>query len=157
TMGSGSQSDPNHYRKALSHYDPTKFVFIGGAGRGGSGLIINVAAEKRLHDPSAVPVIMGTTRGAPRANMQMAAWGKEFLGWNLKWVLGYRGTSELFVALDRAEIDVTTTSNMSLFARLLAEGKSKMLAQSGALRGGKLVTRPEFGDAPLLPPMLDGR
>jgi tripartite-type tricarboxylate transporter receptor subunit TctC len=157
TMGSGSQADPTHYRKPQSHYDPTKFAFIGGVGRGGSALIINTEAEARLHARDAAPVIMGTTSGAPRTNMQMAAWGKEFLGWNLKWVLGYRGTNELFVALDRSEVDMTATSNMTLFSRLLAGGKSKILVQSGTTRAGRLTPRPEFNDAPLMPLLLEGR
>ncbi|MEA2902705.1 MAG: hypothetical protein QOI12_92 [Alphaproteobacteria bacterium] len=157
TMGSGSQTDPTHYRKPQSQFDPTKFVFIGGAGRGGSALIINTDAEKRLNAKDGEPAMMGTTSGAPRTNMQMAAWGKEFLGWNLKWVLGYRGTNELFVALDRGEVDMTTTSNVTLFTRLLASGKSKILVQSGTLRGGVLGSRPEFGDAPLLPVLLEGK
>jgi tripartite-type tricarboxylate transporter receptor subunit TctC len=157
TMGSGSQADPTHYRKPQSHYDPTKFVFVGGVGRGGSALIINTEAERRLHARDAAPVIMGTTSGAPRTNMQMAAWGKEFLGWNLRWVLGYRGTNELFVALDRSEIDMTATSNMTLFASLLGGGKSKILVQSGTTRAGRLSPRPEFNDAPLMPLLLADR
>jgi hypothetical protein len=32
TMGSGSQAEPTHYRKPQSQFDPTTFVFIGGAG-----------------------------------------------------------------------------------------------------------------------------
>jgi tripartite-type tricarboxylate transporter receptor subunit TctC len=156
TMGSGSQADPTHYRKPQSHYDPTKFIFVGGVGRGGSALIINRAAESRLYAREAVPVIMGTTSGAPRTAMQMAAWGKEFLGWNLKWVLGYRGTNELFVALDRGEIDMTSTSNISLFAGLIAAGKSKILVQSGTMRLGRLSPRAEFADAPLMPMLLQG-
>jgi len=157
TMGSGSQADSTHYRKPQSYYDPTKFIFIGGVGRGGSALIINREAEARLHARDAAPVIVGTTSGAPRTNMQMAAWGKEFLGWNLKWVLGYRGTSELFVALDRGEIDMTATSNMNIFSRLLATDKSKILVQSGTTRAGRLSPRPEFSNAPLIPLLLEGR
>jgi hypothetical protein len=87
----------------------------------------------------------------------MAAWGKEFLGWNLRWVLGYRGTSELFVALDRGEIDMTATSNMGLFSRLLAGGKSKILVQSGTTRAGRLSPRAEFSDASLMPLLLQDR
>ncbi len=157
TMGSGSQADPTHYRKPQSHYDPTKFAFIGGAGRGGSALIINRAAETRIYDGGAPPVIMGTTSGAPRTNMQMAAWGKEFLGWNLKWILGYRGTSDLFVALDRGEIDMTATSNLGPIGKILATGRFKVFVQSGALKDGAFRPRGDFGDAPLLPALLDGR
>jgi tripartite-type tricarboxylate transporter receptor subunit TctC len=157
TMGSGAQADPTHYRKPQSHYDPTKFVFVGGAGRGGSALVINKAAETRIHDMAAMPAIMGSTSGAPRTNMQMAAWGKQFLGWNLKWILGYRGTSDLFVALDRGEIDMTATSNVAPIRKLIATGRFKVFAQSGTLRNGEFRPRPDFDDAPVLPKLLEGR
>ena len=125
TMGSGSQSDPTHYRKAQSHFDPTKFAFIGGVGRGGSALIINKEAETRLYDKSAATRHHGNDQRRAARNMQMAAWGKEFLGWNLQMGAGYRGTNELFVALDRGEIDMTATSNLAAVRRLLAPGKSR--------------------------------
>jgi putative tricarboxylic transport membrane protein len=157
TMGSGSQADPTQYRKPQSHYDPTQFMFIGGAGRGGSALVINQEAERRLLAPDAAPVIMGSTSGAPRTDMQMAAWGRAFLNWNLKWVLGYRGTNELFVALDRGEIEMTSTSNTALFSRMLTSGKAKILVQSGTMRDGVFSARPDFGSAPLIPALLKGR
>jgi tripartite-type tricarboxylate transporter receptor subunit TctC len=157
TMGSGSQAEPTHYRKPQSQFDPTTFVFVGGAGRGGSALIINKAAEARLYNKDAPPLIMGTTVGAFRSNMQMAAWGREFLGWNLKWVPGYRGTGELFVALERGEIDMTATGNVAPIAKLLATGKFKILVQAGSVKDGKHVARAEFGDAPLMPVMIAGR
>jgi tripartite-type tricarboxylate transporter receptor subunit TctC len=157
TMGSGSQAEPTHYRRAQSHFDPTTFAFIGGAGRGGSALVISKAAEARLYDKNAAPIVMGTTSGAFRSNMHMAAWGREFLGWNLKWVTGYRGTSELFIALERGEVDMTATSNIAPIAKLLSTGKYKILVQSGGLKEGKLVPRAEFGDAPMMPAMVEGR
>jgi tripartite-type tricarboxylate transporter receptor subunit TctC len=157
TMGSGSQADPTHYRKQQSHFDPTTFVFIGGAGRGGSALVINKDAEARLLAKEGAPAIMGSTSGAPRVNMQMAAWGREFLGWNLRWVLGYRGTNELFVALDRGEIDLTVTSNITLFTRLLSAGRSRIFVQSGTMKDGRLSPRPEFAGAPLMPTLLEGK
>jgi tripartite-type tricarboxylate transporter receptor subunit TctC len=157
TMGSGSQAEPTHYRRPQAHFDPTTFAFIGGAGRGGSALVISKAAEARLYDKSGPPVVMGTTSGAFRSNMHMAAWGRELLGWNLKWVAGYRGTSELFIALERGEIDMTATSNVAPIAKLIATGKFKVLVQSGGLKEGKLVPRTEFGDAPLMPLLVQGR
>src|SRR5262245_13048226 len=156
TMGSGSQAEPSHYRIPQSRFDPTTFAFIGGAGRGGSALVINKAAEHRLYAKDGPPVVMGTTSGAFRSNMHMAAWGKEFLDWNLRWVTGYRGTSDLFVALDRGEIDMTATSNITPIARMLATGRFKILVQSGAFKDGKLIPRAEFGDAPMMPMMVEG-
>jgi tripartite-type tricarboxylate transporter receptor subunit TctC len=158
TMGSGSQSEPTHYRTPQAHFDPTRFVFIGGAGRGGSALVIKKDAEARLYDKSLPPVIMGTTSGAPRSNMEMAAWGREFLGWNLKWVIGYRGTSDVFLALERGEIDMTATGNLAPFAKMLQGGKFKILVQTGGRIGdGAFTGREDFGDAPLIPVMMDGK
>jgi tripartite-type tricarboxylate transporter receptor subunit TctC len=157
TMGSGSQAEPTHYRTPQSRFDPTKFAVIGGAGRGGSALVIKREVESRLYDKSAPPVIMGTTSGAPRSNMEMAAWGREFLGWNLKWVVGYRGTSELFLALERGEVEMTATGNLAPIAKLVASGRFKILAQTGVRRDAEFNARPEFGDAPLFPVMLAGK
>jgi tripartite-type tricarboxylate transporter receptor subunit TctC len=157
TMGSGSQSDPMHYRKPQSKYDPSTFAFVGGAGRGGTVLVIGKDAQKRLHDAAATPVVMGSLSGMPRSGMQMTAWGKEFLGWNAKWVVGYRGTSSLLVALERGEIDMTSTANLGHVNRLLATGKFALEAQTGTYKGGKFEMRPDFGGAPLMTAMLEGR
>jgi tripartite-type tricarboxylate transporter receptor subunit TctC len=154
TMGSGSQAEPAHYRNPQSRYDPSMFNFVGGAGRGGSALVIAKAAETRLLARDFPSVVMGTTSGAFRANMQMAAWGREVLGWNLRWVGGYRGTSDLFVALDRGEIDMTATSNIAPIAKMLTTGRFKILVQSGSMKDGRLMARGEFGDAPLMPTMV---
>jgi tripartite-type tricarboxylate transporter receptor subunit TctC len=157
TMGSVSQAEPTHYRKPLSRFDPTKFAFIGGAGRGGSALVVNKQAEARLYANQGAPVIMGSTSGSPRSNMEMAAWGREFLGWNLKWVIGYRGTSDLFLALERGEVDMSATGNMAPIVKLLSSGNFKILVQTGVIKDGRLVPRAEFTDAPLIPVLLDGK
>jgi tripartite-type tricarboxylate transporter receptor subunit TctC len=157
TMGSGSEAEPTHYRTPQARFDPTKFAFIGGAGRGGSALVIDREAERRLHDRNAPAVIMGTTSGAPRSNMAMAAWGREFLGWNLKWVTGYRGTNELFLALERGEVEMTATGNLAPIAKLLATGRFKVLVQTGSRRDSAFSARAEFGDAPLVPQLMTGR
>jgi tripartite-type tricarboxylate transporter receptor subunit TctC len=155
-MGSASEAEPTRYRNPQSHFDPTAFAFVGGIGRGGSALVINKQAQPRLAIAHAPPVIMGSTSGAPRSNMEMAAWGREFLGWNLKWVIGYRGTSDLFLALERGEIDMSATGNLAPIEKLVANGKFAIAAQTGFLKDGHLVTRAEFGDAPLLTTLIDG-
>ncbi len=150
-------ADPLNYRKPQAHFDPTAFEVIGGVGRGGSALLINKEAEKRLYDKQARPVIMGSLAGVPRSGMQMTAWGTEFLGWNTKWVVGYRGTNELMLALERGEIDMTSTANLFLMAKLISSGKFKILVQTGTLKNGAVTTRPDFGDAPILASLLQGR
>lgn len=157
TMGSSTQVDPLNYRKPQAQYDPAKFIFAGGVGRGGTVLMIRNDAEKRLHDKSQPPVIMGSVGGIPRSGMQMTAWGIEYLDWNSKWVVGYRGTNDVMIALERGEVDMTSTGNMFQIGKLEGTGKLKVLVQSGTLEGGKLVPRPDFGNAPIFPHLLEGK
>jgi tripartite-type tricarboxylate transporter receptor subunit TctC len=157
TMGSSTQVDPLNYRKPQAAYDPATFGYIGGVGRGGTVLIINKDAEPRLYDKSKPPVIMGSVGGVPRSGMQVTAWGIEYLGWNAKWVVGYRGTNDLMIALDRGEIDMTSTANMFQVGKYLNEGKFKILNQSGTLENGQLGARPEFSDAPIFPKLMEGK
>jgi tripartite-type tricarboxylate transporter receptor subunit TctC len=157
TMASSTTADPLNYRKPQAHFIPAEFGVIGGAARGGEALLINKEAEKRLHDRQANPVIMGALGGVPRSGMYMTAWGVEFLGWNAKWVIGYRGTSELMLALERGEIDLTTTANLFLIQRLIATGRFKILAQTGTLKNSALAGRPDLGDAPVFARLMHGK
>jgi tripartite-type tricarboxylate transporter receptor subunit TctC len=155
-MNASTTADPLNWRKPQARFDPTKFAVIGGAGRGGVLLVISKDAEKRLHDKQAAPVMMGSLSGLPRSGMQMTAWGIEYLDWNAKWVVGYRGTSELMVALERGEIDMTSTGNLFHVQKLLATGRFKVLAQTGMLKGGARIPRPEFADVPMIDTALAG-
>jgi tripartite-type tricarboxylate transporter receptor subunit TctC len=150
-------ADPLNYRKPQSHFDPTTFVVVGGVGRGGSAILINKEAEPRLYDKQARPVVMGSPAGVPRSGMQMTAWGIEFLGWNAKWVVGYRGTSELMLALERGEIDMTATANLFLIQKMLESGRFKILVQTGTFKNGATVARPDFGEAPTLAKLMEGK
>lgn len=153
-MGSITQSDPHHYRKPLSKYDPVKFRIVGGVGRGGTVLVARNEALPRLKDPKAAPAIMGSIGGIPRSGMQVTAWGKEFLGWNAKWVIGYRGTNDLMLALERGEIEMTATGNINLINKLLDTGNFSIISQSGTLENGQLVGRPDFRGAPIFATMM---
>ncbi len=157
TMGSSTQVNPLNYRKAQAVYDPATFHYLGGVGRGGTVLVIAKGAEPRLYDKSKPPVVMGSIGGVPSSGMQVTAWGIEYLGWNAKWVVGYRGTSDVMLALERGEIDMTSTGNMFQIGKLVETGKFKILNQSGALENGTLGPRPDFGDAPVFPLQMQGK
>lgn len=157
TMGSSTQGDPIHYRKPQSQYDATKLQFVGGVGRGGSTVVIRKEAEPRLYDKTKPPVIMGSVAGVPRSGMQTTAWGISLLDWNAKWVLGYPGTNDLFVALERGEIEMTASSNLFQVAKLLETGKVKVLTQTGIMTDGKILPRTEFGDVPVFPNQVKGK
>jgi tripartite-type tricarboxylate transporter receptor subunit TctC len=153
-MGSYTQSDPLHYRNPNSKYDPTKFRMVGGVGLGGTTLIIRKDATARLRDSKAEPIVMGSIGGIPRFGNRATAWGIEFLGWNAKWVVGYRGTNDLLLALERGEIDMASTANTFLITKMTGTGKFAILTQTGSQENGKFVGRPEFGDAPVLASLM---
>lgn len=149
-IGTSIQSDPTHYRNANSKYDPTRFRIIGGVGLGGTVIIARNDSLARLRDPKMPPVVMGSLGGIPRSGIQAAAWGIGYLGWNAKWVTGYRGTGDIILALERGEVDMMSTANLKTVSRLVATGNFTILSQSGSLENGVVTKRPDFGDAPLL-------
>jgi tripartite-type tricarboxylate transporter receptor subunit TctC len=155
-MGSVGTSDPMLTRRAQSLFDPIKFKFVGGLRLGKNFLVIRADAEKRLRDKNQPPVIMGALAGVPRSSQQMAAWGNAYLDWNIKWVVGYRGTQDLLVALERGEIDMTGTSGgLAELRRLIDSGVVKILSQSGTLSDGQLIAR--MSDAPTLAQLLENK
>ena len=156
-VNASTTADPLNWRKPQARFDPTKFAVVGGAGRGGVLLVISKEAEQRLYDKQARPVVMGSLSGLPRSGMQMTAWGIEYLGWNARWITGYRGTSELMVALERGEIDMTSTGNLFHVQKLIDTGKFKVLAQTGMLKNGARIRRPEFADVPVFETALAGK
>jgi hypothetical protein len=157
TVAGATLANPLVYRVPAAQFDPTTFIFIGGSGRGGSVILIRKDAEARLYDKSAPPVIMGSLGGVPRSGMQTAAWGAGLLGWNMKWVLGYPGTNELMLALDRGEVDMTATANLFLIRQFTTGGRFKILVQTGTVQHGQILPRAEFGDAPLMANLLQSK
>jgi tripartite-type tricarboxylate transporter receptor subunit TctC len=153
-MGSTTQSDPLLYRRPQSFFDPTQFEMIGGLGRGGELMMLRKDARPRLLDRSKKPVVIGTIGGVVRSGTLTAAWGVKLLGWNIRWVLGYRGTNDLLTALQRGEIDLISEASSALFSGLVSSGEVAILCQTGTLRDGKLTTRPEFGDVPMFNDMV---
>ncbi|MFM1815151.1 MAG: hypothetical protein RLZ98_1846 [Pseudomonadota bacterium] len=156
-MASSTQADPINYRKPQSKYDPSKFHILGGVGRGGTLMIVRNDARPRLLDKSKPKVVVGSIGGVPRSGMQMAAWGIDLLDWNAKWVIGYRGTDDLMLALDRGEVEMTSTGNIFQINKLVSTGKFSVLTQSGQLQNGILSPRPEFRSAPLFNSLVEGR
>jgi tripartite-type tricarboxylate transporter receptor subunit TctC len=72
-------------------------------------------------------------------------------------VVGYRGTSDLMVALERGEIEMTATSNTQQIEKLLATGRFKVLVQSGALKQQKITPRSDFPDVPIMSVLMQNK
>src|SRR5204863_1814084 len=113
--------------------------------------------EKRLYDKSQKPVVIGSALAVPRQAMQPALWGIEYLGWNATWVVGYHGTNEVMLALDRGEIDMTSTGNIFQIKERLDNGTLVLVNQTGSFENGKIVARGEFGNTPLFNDQMQGK
>jgi tripartite-type tricarboxylate transporter receptor subunit TctC len=153
--GGNAQLSPVTYRKS-GVYDPRNFLFIGGLGRGGTVLIVNKEHEKRLYDKSQPPLFYGALDGT-RSGEQVVFWGMEYLGWNAKIVIGYRGTNELSIAMDRGEVDMHTTSAVYMVKKLMETGRFDIIGQSGMLVDGKYAPRPDFPDTPVIGDMIGAK
>lgn len=134
---------PMVLRRDVVKYDLQKFEAVGALNRGGTVLFVRKEDAPRLTDPSAEPVIVGATDGN-RYNNAMVLWGAEFLGWNIKYIVGYPGTSALMKAFLQGEIEMTATGNAFILKDMEKEGVAKLLAQSGDTRRQAFPNVPTF-------------
>ncbi len=148
-----SPIQPHVLRRKVIKYDPRKFIAIGGIHRGGSVLFIRKDAHKRLTDKKAAKVNVGGISGA-RAWQAMNVWGAEFLGWNLKWIVGYPGTGALVKAISQGEIDVLATQNAYIINELKGEGVIDLIAQEGIRSPDGYTPRSSFKDVPIFPELM---
>jgi tripartite-type tricarboxylate transporter receptor subunit TctC len=151
--------EPHALRSSATKYDPRKFIMIGGIPQPGSALLVRKDAIGRLTDKSAEPVIMGDRSGLGGSG-QMGVWGPEFLGWNMRWVVGYSGAGGMNLALMRGEIHALAIGTIRQLGPLLDSGDYVVPAQTGVLRNGKLHPHPAMPPAPifadLMKPKLSG-
>ena len=81
----------------------------------------------------------------------MTVWAKEYLGWNLKWIPGYKGTRSLLKALRQGEIDMMATASSKRINGLLKDGVIELVAQEGLGFGGNYTARAAYPDVPIFP------
>jgi tripartite-type tricarboxylate transporter receptor subunit TctC len=157
TMSSNSQVDPITYRAPQANYDPREFSIIGSIGIGDNLMIVRTDALPRLMDRSKPPVTMGSVPGVPRSGMRMTVWGAEFLGWNTKWVVGYPGSTDLVLALERGEIDMTSFPKSYLVDKLTDTSKYKVIYQEGLSERERPTGRADVDNAPKFVDAMDGK
>jgi tripartite-type tricarboxylate transporter receptor subunit TctC len=157
-VGSAAQLDPQTIRLPQSQYDPTKFVMVGGADLGGGMVIMRNDAHSRLTDKTQSPVVVGSSSGLPSSTILTAAWGKEYLGWNLQWVSGYpSATSGIALALQRGEIDMTGFSTAGLSQSLFDRSKYTVIYQTGSNRCSVPSSLGELAGTPLFASAMKGK
>lgn len=157
TMSSNSQVDPITYRTPQAHYDPAKFDIVGGVGIGDNVMVIRADALPRLYDKSKKPVAMGSVAGVPRSGMRMTVWGIQYLGWNAKWVVGYPGSTDLVLALERGEVDMTSFPRFYMVDKLTDTKKYKIIYLDGLNEKARPSGRADADNAPLFTKAMSGK
>jgi hypothetical protein len=156
-VASGSQVDPVNYRVPQSKYDPNNYTLIGGLDIGGTFMIVRADQVAALTDKSKPPVAMGSVTGLPRSGMTMTGWGIGYLGWNAKWISGYRGTASLMLALERGEIGMTSFANQAMRPQFQDKSKYRIIYQSGINNAGTAATMSGLANVPLFAPAVEGK
>lgn len=156
-FSSSNEADPLTFRAAHAQYNPAKFGIVGGLGLGDQMLVIRTEALPRLLDKSQKPVIMGVVSGQPRGGMRMTLWGNRYLGWNSQWVTGYPGSSDLLLAIERGEIDMTSFAREYIADKLTDQSKFKMLYADGLTKNGRSSGRADLDDAPKFVDAMEGK
>ena len=156
--GSSSHVDPNALTKDVIEYNPTKFNYFGGVSRGGSIVFIRKEKLANLTDKSKPPVVAGVIDGN-RSWEQMITFGAEMLNWNVRFVVGYPGTSFLLLAVRRGETDMMGTSNLSLLKEMFDTGQAVGLAQlgGGTMEGEAVEVRSNYDKIPTFEKLVEGK
>lgn len=157
TISGNSQVDPMTYRTSAAHYDPLKFIIVGAMGVGDNVMIIRTDALPRLYDKNAKAVAMGSVPGIPRSGMQMTLWGHKYLGWNTRWVVGYPGSTDLVLALERGEIDMTSLPRGYVTDKLTDTKKFKILYLDGLDPDAPKSGRADADNAPHFTDAMEGK
>jgi tripartite-type tricarboxylate transporter receptor subunit TctC len=156
-MGGGNAYiDAQVLRQSTVKYDPRTFHFFGGIARGGS--IVSIRGDKyaNLTDRGLEAVVVGTGDGTGTWE-EMLCWGAEILGWNIRFVVGYPGTSAMLLALQRGEIDAVGTSNLNMLDGLRKRGGYKEFVQIGEMRDGKVVPRSYSPNVPTMNALIEDK
>ncbi|MBI4331445.1 MAG: hypothetical protein HY673_09210 [Chloroflexi bacterium] len=140
----------------IVRYDLRKVKFISSLSRAESLVFVRKEALPRLTDPNARALVVGGREGT-ESWQAMPMWGREFLGWNVRWIIGFAGSAELELAMRRGEIDMFGTADASVPQRLVEEGVATVVAQIGSFDKGKWMPRADYPDVPVFATMLQQR
>lgn len=146
--GSSSNIDPTTLRNPAVLYTAKEMRMFGGFPAPSGVLLLRKDAVERFHNKSLTPATMGDVN-AVRTSGQMGAWGPAYLGWNVRWVIGYKGSRDVMLALQRGEVDMHATFEREIITRLLQTGDFITPVQTGVIGDGKLVRGKHYPDIPV--------
>jgi hypothetical protein len=90
---------------------------------------------------------------------QMINFGAEILNWNVRFVVGYPGTSFMVLAIRRGETDMVGTSNWQLLKEMYDTGGFVGVAQLGGgnMDNEQIEARTEFQKVPTFNTLVEGK
>lgn len=158
-MGGGAAYiDHQTLKRDVVKYDPRQFQFIGGITRAGSVFNVRQSKLANLTDTSKEPVVLGSVTGTGTYE-GLVSWGAQYVGWNVRFVLGYSGTPDTQLAARRGEVHGLGTASLPLLEALASYGFIPV-AQVGQVEGDKILARKAFPTVPtiasLVRPKLTG-
>ena len=107
-------------------------------------------ARPRLINKAAPPVVVGDTDGI-RTWVALTVWGAEYLGWNLRWIYGYPGGTEIALAVRQGEVEMYSTSTVPVIQSLMREGVVDLICIQDEER------RSDFPQVPTFTEMLGSK
>ncbi len=137
----GGSLGPVARKSSSVRYDPTKWGFVGSIERGPSIQLVRKSALKNMRDPKAKPIAMGSV-STDRTQDAVAVFGAEYLGWNLKFVLGYPNSNALYLAYGRGEIDMFGSGTTKILKRFIKDEDAVPLVAQ--------IRRPDMPEVPTL-------
>jgi hypothetical protein len=87
----------------------------------------------------------------------MNLWGHKYLGWNTRWVVGYPGSTDLVLALERGEIDMTSFPRAYVIDRLTDTKQFKIIYLDGLDKDAPKSGRADADSAPLFTDAMKGK
>lgn len=145
--GAGSLGPVARKAKGV-RYNPLDWGIVGSVDRGPSIMILRKSAFDRLYDKSKPPVTIGSV-STDREQDAIAVLGGEALGWNIKFVLGYPSSNQIYLAYERGEVDMFGSGTADIIERFVKEGNTMALVAE--------VARPDFKNVPTLEAMLGAK
>ena len=129
---------------------------IGSIDRATSVVLVHPDKFERLTNRNKPSLGIGARTGDD-AWSAIFLWGAEYLNWNVRWILGYRGGGELRLAFERGETDLYATANLVTLRELIGTGFRPFTQQGKLTAAGSFQRRPEFRDVPTFDELLGNR
>ena len=158
--GSRTQISPSKLLGGAIKYNPAEYRFVGGTERLGTIIVVRKQLKDRLTNPAGQPPLVYGDVDGERSGLVALLWAKEFLSWNVRFILGYAGTPALQLAVRRGEIDMTSDSSITHILPMIDEGIVPVVQFGARDENDQRVARAVFPDVPifdeLIVPKLSG-